>query len=161
MTGRKQAPIVQWVLVADAAQARLFRRDTDADPLVQIDTVAHPATHLRPSAGDGDRPGHGSSDRHVGGVSFEPRVEPHRKEHRRFARELAERLERAAERREYARLSIYAPPEFLGDLRAELGAATRQRLGLARDLDLCAYGLDELEKRIAQAEHEARRSAPT
>ena len=161
MTGRKGAHLVQWVLVADAAQARLFRREDDADPLIPIGTIAHPASHLKPSAGDGDRPGHGSSDRHVGGVSFEPRTEPHRKEHRRFARELAERLEHAAEQREYARLSIYAPPEFLGDLRAELGAATRQRLQFARDLDLCAYGLDELEKRIAQAEHEARRSVPT
>ena len=145
---------MQWILVADAAQARLFRRDADTDPLVPVATYAHPASHLRPSAGGADRPGHGSSDRHVGGVSFEPRAEPHRKEHRRFAHELAERLEQAAGRHEYARLSVYAPPEFLGDLRAELGAATQQRLRIARDLDLCAYGLDELEKRIAQAQHE-------
>jgi len=141
---------MEWILVADAAQARLFRRDAASDPLVPVVTYAHEASHSRASALGDDRPGHGSSDRHVGGFRFEPRVEPRRKEHRRFARELAQRLEHAAGQREYARLSIYAPPEFLGDLRAELGSATRERLRRACDLDLCAYGLDELERRIAE-----------
>jgi len=151
---------MQWILVADAAQARLFRRDADNDPLVPIGTYSHDASHLKPSDSGDDRPGHGSTDSHVGGVRFEPRIEPRRKEHRRFAQELAERLEHAAAQHEYARLSVYAPPEFLGELRAEFGHGTQERLRVAHDLDLCAYGLDELEKRIARAEHEARIAKP-
>ena len=144
---------MEWILVADAAQARLLRRERDDEPLIPVRTWTHDATHDRPGETGTGRPGHGASDWHVGGMRFEPRVEAQRKEHVRFARELADRLEHAALDREYARLCIFAPPEFLGELRAALGHASRERLRATIDLDLSAYGLTELEERIGEALH--------
>jgi protein required for attachment to host cells len=141
---------MEWILVADAAQARLLRRERDADPLIPVTTWTHAAAHDRPSATGADRPGHGASDHHVGGIRFEPRIDPKRKEHMRFAHEVAEHLEHAARLHEYARLSLYAPAEFLGELRAALGRAAHERLRVAVALDLTAYGLTELEERIAR-----------
>ena len=55
--------------LADAAQARLFKRDLDSDPLIAVVTWRHPPSHGKPSETGTDRPGHGSADRHVGGTS--------------------------------------------------------------------------------------------
>jgi len=152
----------EWIVVADASQARLLRRDRDDEPLVALSTWRHAASHDRPSESGSDRPGHGAADWRPGGTRFEPRIDPRRKEHERFAAEIAARLELAAVHGEYARLSVYAPAEFLGEVRAALGERARERLRVSVDLDLVAYGLDELERRIARAlhDHEPRGRTP-
>ena len=144
---------MEWIVVADASHARLLRRERDDEPLVAVSTWRHDASHDKPSETGSDRPGHGAADWRAGGMRFEPRIDPHRKEHIRFAAEVATRLEHAAAQDGYARLSVYAPAEFLGELRASLGRHARERLRVAIDVDLVAYGLDELERRIAHALH--------
>jgi len=143
----------EWIVVADASQARLLRSDRDDEPLVAVETWRHGASHDKPSETGSDRPGHGAADWRPGGTRLEPRIDPRRKEHLRFAAEIAARLEHAAAQDGYARLSLYAPAEFLGELRAALGRHAQERLRVSIDLDLVAYGLDELERRIAQALH--------
>ncbi|MEO8309604.1 MAG: host attachment protein [Caldimonas sp.] len=139
------------ILVADAASARFFRRESDADPLIPLETVTHDASRQKASALGDDRLGHGSRDRSPGGVSFVPHTDPKRREHEHFARQIALRLEQALERGECRRISIYAPARFLGELRAALGPATSKSLRVTIDIDLIRYGLDELERRIAGA----------
>ncbi len=141
----------EWIVVADAASARFLRRESDADPLVALETIAHDESRQKPSALGDDRLGHGSGDRTPGGVSFAPRTDPKRREHEHFARQLAHRLEQALERGECERISLYAPPRFLGELKAALGPAASKALRVAIDVDLVRYGLDELESRIARA----------
>jgi protein required for attachment to host cells len=141
----------EWILVADAASARFFRRDSDADPLVPLETIAHEASRQKPSALGDDRLGHGSRDRNPGGVSFAPRTDPKHREQEHFARQLAHRFAQAVERGECRRISIYAPAHFLGELKAALGQAASKALRVAIDVDLTRYGLDELERRIAHA----------
>ena len=151
----------EWIVVADASHARLVRRDRDDEPLIAVSTWRHDASHGKPSETGSERPGHGTTDWHAGGMRFEPRIDPRRKEHEHFAAEIAARLEHAAEHGQFARLSIYAPAGFLGELRAALGRHAQERLRVALDVDLVAYGLDELERRIAHAlrAHKAQHSA--
>lgn len=152
----------EWILIADAASARLFRRESDVAPLVPIDTVKHDASRSKPSDLGDDRLGHGSADRSSAGVAFQPRTDPKRKEQNRFAAELARRLEQGLERRECARISLYAPARFLGELKAALSPAALDATRIALDIDLMAYGLDELERRIgrALAAHAAQAAKP-
>jgi protein required for attachment to host cells len=152
----------EWIVVADASQARLLRRERDDEPLVAVSTWRHGASRDKPSETGDDRPGHGATDWRPGGTRFEPRLDPRRKEHLRFAAEIAARLEHAAAQGEFGRLTVYAPAEFLGELRAALGRHAQERLRVAVDVDLVAYGLDELERRIGRALHarEARGIAP-
>jgi protein required for attachment to host cells len=144
---------MEWIVVADASHARLLRRERDDEPLVAVSTWRHDASHDKPSETGSDRPGHSAADWRAGGSRFEPRIDPRRKEHARFAAEVAARLEPAAVGGEYGRLSLYAPAAFLGELRAALGRHAQERLRVAVDVDLVAYGLDELERRIARALH--------
>ena len=136
-----------WILVADAAQARLLQQEAGA-PMTVLHAFHHPASRAHSSALGADERGRQKSDRSFGGAAFEARVEPQRKEHLRFARELADFLEEGAVQGRYGDLRLFAPSPFLGELKAELGARTQRQLVGSHDLDLVAFGLDEIERRV-------------
>ncbi|HAL37980.1 MAG TPA: hypothetical protein DCP03_07625 [Polaromonas sp.] len=48
-------------------------------------------------------------------------------------------------------MAIFASSPFLGELKAELGAATVCLLSTTHDLDLTSFGLTELEQRVERA----------
>ena len=127
---------VTWILVADGARARIFRNDGPFKGL-------HPAldqefaSTVPPTRELGtDRPGRvqesATSERHA----MVPRVDWHRFEKDKFARAMARILDAAAERGDFDRLILVAPPRTLGTLRSALGARTRGRITGELDRDL-------------------------
>lgn len=142
----------EWILVANAAQARLLQREAGC-PLVVLQAFHHPASRQHSSAlGDAAR-GRQGADGAFGAAAFEPRMEPQHKEHLKFAGELAEALEDGAREGRYAALQVFAASPFLGELKQRFGDTTRKLLQGAHDLDLSAVGLTEMEKRIQHALH--------
>ena len=139
---------VQWILVANASVARLFSRDSPADPLVPMATMEHPESRLKGSEFANDRPGHEATDHSSGGNRYEPRSDVRRKEHQRFAREIAERLETGLTAGEFSTLFLFASSPFLGELKSQLSDAVNKRLQLALDSDLTSFGLAEIEQRL-------------
>ena len=138
----------QWILVANASVARLFRRDSPTDPLVPLTTMEHPESRLKGSELADDRPGHEATDNSSGGNRYEPRSDVRRKEHQRFAREIAERLETGLAAGEFSALWLFASSPFLGELKAQLSDAVDKRLQFALDSDLTSFGLAEIEQRL-------------
>lgn len=138
----------QWIVVANASLARLFRRDSPTDPLVPLTTMAHPESRLKGSELADDRPGHEATDQSSGGNRYEPRSDVRRKEHQRFAREIAERLETGLAAGEFSTLWLFASSPFLGELKAQLSDAVDKRLQLVLDSDLTSFGLAEIEQRL-------------
>ena len=120
---------VQWIVVANASLARLFRRDSPTDHLVPLATMEHPESRLKGSELADDRPGR-------------------RKEHQRFAREIAERLDTGLAAGEFSTVWLFASSPFLGELKAQLSDAVDKRLQLALDSDLTSFGLAEIEQRL-------------
>lgn len=139
------------VLVANASQARLLRREAHPASLVALATEQHPEGRLRAGELGGDAPGHGSADHRPGGVSFVPRIDPRRKEDLAFARALADRLEDLLAGGGYGGVLLFASAPFLGELKSRLGAQAQQALRATVDRDLTPYGLSELEQRIDAA----------
>lgn len=139
-----------WILVANAAQARLLQREPGS-PMTVLQAFHHPASRLRSSELGDDARGRERTDHRAGAAPFEARVDAHRKEHLRFAGELADVLERGAQAGQYRHLHVFAGSPFLGELRAALGDATRRLLAGRHELDLSAVGLSELELRVEQA----------
>lgn len=111
-----------WILVANAAQARLFQQEA----------------------------GSPMTDNRAGAAAYQARIEPHRKEHLRFASELAEFLEQGAQGARCRRIHVFAASPFLGELTAQLRDATHRLLAGSHDLDLSAVGLSEIEQRVRQ-----------
>lgn len=139
-----------WFLVANASKARLFRRPSPQEPLITEASLEHPESRLRGTSLAADRPGHVEADQHKGGTSFAEPTDPRRKEHRHFAQELAVLLAERLSVDRHDRLVVLASSPFLGELKAELQEATHRCLQGTVDIDLTAYGLSELEERLAR-----------
>jgi len=138
-----------WILIANATRARLLQQERN-DRVTELEAFDHPQSRSKISDLVDDRAGHESTDRSYGGTSYQPRTDPKQKEHQRFARELAEFLERQAQSGSYRSLAVFASSPFLGELKAELGAATTKLLSGTHDLDLTSVGPAELGRRIAR-----------
>jgi protein required for attachment to host cells len=138
----------QWILVANASIARLFRRDSPTDPLVPLATLEHPQSRLKGSALADDRPGHEATDNSRGGNRYEPRSDVHRKEHQHFAREIAERLDDGLAGDEFDSLWLFASSPFLGELKPHLSAAVARQVQVALAIDFTSLSLAEIEHRL-------------
>jgi protein required for attachment to host cells len=139
----------QWILVANASVARLFRRGSGAEPLVPVATMTHQKSRLKAAELAQDRPGREANDHSRGANRFEPRSDVRRKEHLRFAHEISERLEKEWAAGAFDSLLVFASNPFLGELRAALSEGVDKRVKLALNSDLTALGLAEIEARLS------------
>ena len=140
----------QWIVVANASLARLYKRESPGGALQVVSTMEHPESRAKGSRLASDRPGHEATDVSAGGNRFEPRTDPRRKEHRRFAREIAERLDDALAQGEFGSLALFASDPFLGELKDALSEPVRRRLQMARTSDFTSLGADALEERLRE-----------
>lgn len=141
------------IVIASASEARVFKRLCRQEPLVPCSHLEHPQSRRKSSELDTHAAGHGSSDRHSGGVSFEPRHSPHEKEAHRFAREVARHIDQELAASGRCSLMLFCAAPFLGDLRAALSPSAQDQLEKACDVDLTSFGLSELEQRIEHHLH--------
>lgn len=139
-----------WILVANAAQARLFQQEPGS-PMTVLQAFHHPESRVRSSVLGNDERGRQLTDSRAGAAAYQARVEPHRKEHLRFAAELADFLEQGARAGRCGQVRVFAASPFLGELKAQFGDATQRLLAGSHDLDLSAVGLAEIEWRVRQA----------
>ncbi len=138
----------RWVLLANAARARLLDCDPDNGGLRELEDFVHPSSRLKPSALGHDQPGAGArGSQHP---SFEPATGIAEREHVHFAQQLAAHLETAAHANRLPPWALLASSPFLGRLHAELGAGVAERLVWHLDRDLTALPLHELEPRLRQ-----------
>lgn len=145
----------QWIVVANAASARIFRRESAKAPLAPVAALTHEESRLHASALGTDRPGSQAADNSQGPNHFEPRSDPHRKEHQRFAKEIARQLDEGLKAGAFGTLTVFASAPFMGELTAELSEAVSQRLRAAHNTDLTHVGIAELERRICDAQSAA------
>ena len=143
------APLLDWVVVANAARARCFARDADNGAMRELLSVVHPSSRL--PAQDLARDRGGKAMKGQASTQYQPHTEPHDKEHQVFARELAAHLEQAALAHTYPGVALIASLPFLGVLHAELGPATQARLQASVALDLTTFTGAELEHRVSAA----------
>ncbi len=145
----------EWVLLANAARARLFDRDPENGAMRELAAFVNPLGRAKGSELADERPGQAMKGQ--AHTQFQPHTLPQEREHLRFAHELAQRLEEAALKHRMGRLALVVSDPFLGLLRSELGDATRALLGrqVARDLTMLKHS--ELEARVTDllgiAEH--------
>ena len=138
-----------WIVLCNASIARIFSRASPAEPLVPLPTLEHAESRQKGRELAGDRPGHEASDHSAGGNRFEPRIDPRRKEHERFAEVVAKHLQAGLDEGAFDALWLLASDPFLGELKAHLGDAVLRRVQRTESLDLSAFGLSEIERRLA------------
>lgn len=137
---------VTWIVVADGARAQIVRQAGVGAALEPVpgQEFVNPSPERTRDLGT-DRPGRTADSVHSGHRhAMEPRVDWHQQEKKRFAKTIAERIERSAEAKGFDRLVLVAPPETLGELRANLGKHASARLDGEVPKDLTQVTVGEL-----------------
>ncbi len=143
-------PIKTWILVADAAQARIFENQGPGKGLHELPGEAVSQT-IPPTRDLGtDRPGrtHGSSgsERH----SMAPRADWHEQTKENFAKALGTHLNDAHINQSFDRLILVAPPKTLGQLRDTLTTQTANVVTAEINKDLTTHTQEDIEKHVAE-----------
>jgi protein required for attachment to host cells len=141
-----------WVLVCDAARARLFDVHEDGTPWHLIERFEHEASRSRASELVGDHSGRGSPQ--GGSVhhnALAPASSPKEVEEGHFAHELATMLDQALRSKRFRRWVLVAPPRFLGMLRGEITHELAKHLVTTVDKDLSRLAVHELAVHLRDA----------
>jgi protein required for attachment to host cells len=138
-----------WILVCDAARARLFEVQ-DGDPTWRaVDTFDHPESRSKASALVGDHSGQRSSEGpSVHHNALAPSSSPKDIEKGRFGHSLAKMLDQAMRSKRFDRWVLVAPPHFLGMLRNELSHELEKQLMATVDKNLNHLDVRALAQRL-------------
>jgi len=137
----------QWIVVADAAQARIFVRDGHGAL-----TLAHTLSHDESRAHEGDlrTGGKGAVQESSGSGQHQPDPQTSTGEKHAdiFAKEVAERLKQALNDNAFSTLVIAAAPAFLGLLRDQLDAPLEKTVDATIDKNWAQHDQQQIEKLI-------------
>jgi len=136
----------QWVLVADAAHARIFSRAQGDGTLSLVENM----THAESQAHEGDlrTGGKGSVQESTGSGRHQPDPQTSTSEKHAdiFAKQVGERLKQAVNDGEFTSLVIAAAPSFLGLLREQLDRPIEDTLSTTIDKNWAQAKPEEIEK---------------
>jgi len=143
-----------WILIANAARARVFERRASDHALLELADFVHPAKTLEAEAAGGDLTGaagkgHGRTGH--AGTQFEPHIEAKDKARANFARQLADYLNQAVAEQRCQALVLIASSPMLGDLKPLLNSAASSVLQRCVVSDFTRYQHAELQSRVDHA----------
>lgn len=141
-------PVIDWILIADRTRAKLFHVLPDGlGPSPVLACFTHEQGRLLPQERNTDKPGR--VDHPAGWTSsVEPNEDTEHVESRRFAAVLVGHFELARQEKRFDRLTVVAPPKFLGVLRGAWTASLRTLIRAETPLDLMRLSDKELQERI-------------
>jgi protein required for attachment to host cells len=142
-------PII-WVLVADAARARLFQLEQPQLTLTPALGEELIGSNLPSREIASDRPGRTFDSGGQGRHAKEPPTDPARHAQEEFARDVARLLDDKRESRSFDRLIVVAPPQFLGDLRAVMPQQLQSAVAAEVAKDLTKLPPHELQDRLRE-----------
>ncbi len=123
-----------WILVANSSKAKIYGNEGPKKGLKLMKELAHPQSREKGSSLISDRPGHFKSSGSARG-SFSQQTDPRDQEKMRFAQEVAKAIEKGRTGKNYQRLILCAPPDFLGTLNSVLGNQVRSLVSAAISKD--------------------------
>lgn len=142
-----------WVVVANAARARVLELTDEAGVYTHRADLVHPASRQKGMALGTDRAGHVEGlGYNTGSSAYQPRTSPQEHEHDQFARELSATLNEGVAAGECAGLVLVASNPFLGHLKAHLSEQAHKRLLRTVVSDFTTLRDDEVARRLAAAE---------
>jgi protein required for attachment to host cells len=143
-------PIRTWVLIADAARARVFETRGRGSGLTPVADMTLETTLLPSHEIGSDRPGRSFDSAGVGRHAMESPTDPHREQKRQFARRIAEAVEARQATGSFDRLVLVAPAVTMGDLRALLRCKVKTAVTAEVVADLTNTPVNELPAHLAQ-----------
>lgn len=139
-----------WLVVANAARARVLEEGAEPGAYVHVADLVHPDSRRKGVELGTDRPGHVEGTGHgLGSSAYQPRSDPHRHEHDRFAQEVAALLSAGVADGRCAGLVLCASNPFLGLLKAHLSDHAREAVLRTVPSDYTGLRDDQLAERLS------------
>lgn len=136
-----------WIVLADAATARVYEPQAGRRDWKLIAELAHPQSRAKESELGRDKPGRVKQS--TGSrAAMEPRTPRKEVEIEKFSRQIAKALDGALVRKAYDRLVLVAPPEFVGVLRATLPERVERRIAATVEKDYLHLDAPEVRDRL-------------
>jgi protein required for attachment to host cells len=142
-----------WVVVADAARARIFESRRRGQELIERDTLLHPESRLKTADLMSDNEGTVMDRVGEGQRRSDPRTNPQDAEMEKFAREVASFLDKKRSLNEFDELIIAASPNFLGNLRQRISDQVTKCVVDTLDKDYSRLPKEEIAQRLQQQLH--------
>lgn len=142
-----------WIVVADAARAKIYcqpRAGAALEAALDHDFVGD---RNKPSSTGDERPGRVHERHGTGRHGMEPTSDPRELAQREFAQDLAAELSRADDDGALDHLVLVAPPKMLGDLRSSLDGRLRDKVIGELDKDLAKLKIHELPGHLSDILH--------
>lgn len=139
-----------WVIVADSASAKIFSVAAPTAQLKEVETLEHPEARMRAQDIDADRPGRSFQSAGHMRHGMERSSDVKKQEAGAFARQVAARLDSARMQNDLDKLILVAAPEFLGLLRDQLSAETRNLVQAEFDLNLTGMKPSEIRAHLPE-----------
>ena len=137
----------QWIVVSDAARARLFSRDAE-HKLTLVDTLKHNESE----AHEGDLRTGGKGEIHDSGGSGQHQADPQTTTSEKhadiFAKQVTERLKSGLNDDAFKELVIVADPSFLGRLRDHMDNPLRDTVRKTLDKNWAQHDTQQIEKQL-------------
>lgn len=149
---------IWWVVVCDAARARVFETPKPGERMKEIGDWIEPAGRMSGRELDSDRPGRVMDRARGGRHAMEPPIDPHDKAEQRFAETLADRLEEAHRAGLFQKLALIASPAMLGRLRPAIDGDWARSLMFDWARDLTQMTTQEIAAHLAREWAERRGS---
>lgn len=145
MAANNKKPTITWILIANESDARVFSSEGPGKDIILVQKFEHPEGRKKNQDIVTDRPG-----KSLGAVSgkfstMEPRVTPRQHERDIFVHKLIHYLEKEFANHHFAKLSLIAPPNFLGELRRALSNGLQKSVDRELDKDLPASWVPDHE----------------
>ena len=139
-----------WLLVANAAKARVLEETSDAGGYQHVADLVHPQSRQKGVDLADDRPGRVVGTGHgLGSASYIPRTDPRERERDRFAQEVAKLLNEGIAAGRCAGLILVASNPFLGEVKSHLSAQALKLLLRTVPSDLTAVAEADLALRLS------------
>lgn len=138
----------QWIVVADAARARLFARNPADQSLSLIDTLEHNES----KAHEGDLRTGGKGEIHDSGGSGQHQADPQTSTGEThadiFAKQVFERLKSGLNDDAFEELVVVADPSFLGRLRDHMDNPLQDTVRKTIDKNWAQHDQQQIEKQL-------------
>ena len=139
-----------WVVVADRARARIFTASTPKGPLTEFEDLVLPEARSHERDLTSDRPGRAFDSGGTGRHAMEAPTSAKQQAALSFARTIAERVESGRLTGECQQLVLVAPPDFLGQLKKQLGTQCAKLLTRQIAQNLTQLKVDEIRSHLPE-----------
>ena len=140
----------QWIVVSDAARARIFARSGADSGLKLLDTL----THSESQAHECDLRTGGKGEVHDSGGSSvhqaDPQTTTSEKHADIFAKEVIEHVKSGLNDNAFEALILVADPSFLGRLRDKMDGPIEKSVTKTIDKNWAQHDADQIEKQLAK-----------